>query len=391
MFDGLEDEAELTFVEYERNWGDGLDPGVYSAHGTLTTWESHRSAQALLDHDRPDLVAMLAITSRNQIALRAAAARRGIEVVHVEHGYRLPAVVKHDPRLNASLRSGPRGSLRTNRFYLGSLLRSGPGPGARLAASGISAFRSGSDVAGPRLAAARRPDRYLSFAPECFAYHRDVDRVPPDLAAATEYVGVPQFDGFDRDRAAASADAGLAVMADHQLHNIGIRGWTDAFREDWAKRLVGVLAGRSMRLVVKVHPGDRSRVWDRVGGTPGVVTVVDSVDELAAHAARASTVLATGSTLQLPMVGLANTATIALEIHPDDGPALSGRLSEVGVADAVTSFPELDAQLDRLGVLRSAQAPSKDEFVARFLHTLDGGARLRLQNALLRTARAAES
>ena len=72
MFDLLAEQADLTFVEYERNWGHGLDPEAYRGVGHLTTWEEHRSADALLDSVRPARVAMLSISSRNQIALRAA-------------------------------------------------------------------------------------------------------------------------------------------------------------------------------------------------------------------------------------------------------------------------------------------------------------------------------
>src|SRR5690349_11963290 len=100
--------ADLTFVEYERNWGHGLDPSVYHTYGTLTTWEEHSSASALLTSTNPDLIAMIAISSRNQLALRATASRRGIEVIHVEHGYRLPAGVRSSSGFQPRRRSGPR-------------------------------------------------------------------------------------------------------------------------------------------------------------------------------------------------------------------------------------------------------------------------------------------
>ena len=99
MFQDLVGQAELSFLEYRRNWGDGVDPDVYGRYGRLTTWEEYRSAPELLDRLRPDRIVMLSIGSRNQLALRWEAARRGIEVVHVEHGYRLPATVRQDPAI----------------------------------------------------------------------------------------------------------------------------------------------------------------------------------------------------------------------------------------------------------------------------------------------------
>ena len=219
MFDLLVGQAELTFVEYARNWGHGLDPAAYEGIGRLTTWEEHSSADALLDSVRPTRVAMLSIGSRNQLALRAAARRRGIPVDHVEHGYRLPATVRQDPAIAGAGRSGPRSTVRANRFFLDSTIREGVRGAGRLAEVGVRATFDGGAVAHPRLARARRPDRYVSFSEECFEYHRVADRVPEELADRTVFVGVPQFDCFDYEASAPKEDR-LAVMADHQLHNV---------------------------------------------------------------------------------------------------------------------------------------------------------------------------
>ena len=83
-------EARLTFLEYEDNWGVRLDPAIYEPFGEVTNWERHDSVDHVLDELRPDRVAMISINSREQVALRVAARERGVEVVHVEHGYRLP-------------------------------------------------------------------------------------------------------------------------------------------------------------------------------------------------------------------------------------------------------------------------------------------------------------
>ena len=380
MFDLLVGQAELTFVEYARNWGHGLDPAAYEGIGRLTTWEEHGSADALLDSLRPTRVAMLSIGSRNQLALRAAARRRGIPVDHVEHGYRLPATVRQDPAIAGGGRSGPRSTARANRFFLDSTIHEGFPGAVRLAEVGLRATLDGGAVAHPRLARARRPDRYVSYSEECFDYHRVADRVPVELAKRTVFVGVPQFDCFAYEESAPKEDR-LAVMADHQLHNSGVRGWTADYRRDWARRLEQALRASSWRLVLKRHPGDGEDVWRN--SDPACVKQVETIDELAAHADRASLVLGTGSTLQLPLMASPGAAALALEIHPRPGPALSGRIIEAGVAEPVTSFDDLHIALQRTAELREQQAASKPAFVERFLYRLDGKARERLAAALL--------
>ena len=380
MFRGLVGRADMTFVEYERNWGEGLDESIYRPYGVLTTWEEHRSARALLDWCRPDRLAMLAIGSRNQLALRIEAARRRIEVVHVEHGYRLPAGVREDPGLGMSTRSGPPSALRTNRFFAGSAIGAA---GMSTLEAGARATFGRAATAHPRLAGYRRPDRYVSFASECFEYHRVVDRVPPQLAKRTTYVGVPQFDCFVARDVQPPTDERLAVMADHQLHNAGIRGWSTGFRREWARRLEAVLGEASWHLVVKRHPGDQESVWEQAD--PSVVTEVDSIEQLASWARTAALVLGTGSTLQLPLIGSPQTAAVALEVHPLPGPALSGRVVEAQVAEPVASFEGLRLMLGRTADLHHQQAAHKPGFIERFLYRLDGKARDRLAVALLST------
>src|SRR4029078_7659271 len=84
----------------------------------------------------------------------------------------------------------------------------------------------------------RRPDRYLSFAPECFAFHREADRVPDSLAERTVHTGVPQFACF-RD-APGGLDGAAVLLVDTQIHNAGIRGWDQAFRASWVERVFEV-------------------------------------------------------------------------------------------------------------------------------------------------------
>ena len=377
MFQGLVGRADMTFVEYARNWGEGLDESIYRPYGVLTTWEAHRSARALLDWCRPDRIAMLAVGSRNQLALRIEAARRRIEVVHLEHGYRLPASAWDDAGLRTPRRLGPSSAVRTNRFFAGSTIGAA---GLLTLEAGTRATLARAGTAHPRLAAYRRPDRYVSFAPECFEYHRVVDRVPAELARRTIYIGVPQFDCFVVRKTRSPTDQRLAVMADHQLHNGGIRGWSAEFRREWASRIEAVLREMFWRLVVKRHPGDRENVWERAD--PSVVTQVGSIEELASRAERAALVLGTGSTLQLPLIGSPQTAGAALEIHPLPGPALSGPVVDAQVAEQVADFDDLRRLLGRTEDLHRRQAPHKPVFIDRFLYRLDGKARERLAVAL---------
>jgi hypothetical protein len=387
MFEQLAERAELTFVEYAGT--PGAEPERYAPYGRLTTWEEHRSATALLRDVEPDLLAMMAIGSRNQLALRSAARRGGLRTVHVEHGYRLPRRIQLALSLGRTTPANGAGTratgstLATHRFFAASLPRLPLADAAQLARYALPSVGGASHEAQGAIADLRRPDRYVSFSPECFAFHRDFDRVPPQLAERTVFTGVPQFDCFRADRE-AEPDSGDVVLVDHQLHNSGILGWDEGFRREWAESVHAAVRAAGRRLVVKAHPGDRTSVWSRYDD--GSVETVAGIEPLERRARSARVTLGIMSTLQLPLAGLGWMASIAIEVHPQQGTTMSSPMAEAGVVQPVHSFAELEAALAEVPALRERQRPSKPAFVERFLHRLDGRAGERLTEALLAEA-----
>lgn len=391
MFEGAAKRAELTFVEYAST--PGVTQEAYEPYGRLTTWEEHRSAHSLLREVEPDLLVMLAVGVRNQLALRREAGRRGVRTIHLEHGYRLPLATQRsikgqrDKVTNGDI-APPRSSLATHRFFAGSLMRLPPRDAARLARHALPSIGGASLETLSAVADMRRPDRYVSFAPECFAFHRELDLVPPRLADQTLFVGVPQFDCFRADRGGTDPGSETVVLVDHQLHNTGYLGWDPSFHRRWAEGIHAAVTASGRRLVVKVHPGERSSPWTEY--TDGSVEIVPSISQLAERAQSASIALGLMSTLQLPLAGLDHMTTITVEIHPRTKEVLSGRLVGAGVAQPVTSFEELRAALDDCEGLHRRQLPGKPAFVERFLHRLDGRAGERLTEALLDETTAGE-
>lgn len=390
MFGQLAERAELTFLEYAST--PGITPQLYAPYGRLTTWEEHRSARSLLRTIEPDLVAMLAIGSRNQLALRREAKRRGVRTIHLEHGYRLPLATQLS--LRADRRKMTNGGVvprrtklspATHRFFAASIPQLPPREAARLAWYALPSIGGASLEMLGAVAELRQPDRYVSFAPECFAFHRELDRVPSQLAERTLYVGVPQFDCFRADRE-GEPESDHAVLVDHQLHNTGFLGWDPQFHRKWVEGIHAAVVAKGRRLVVKIHPGDRSSPWAEY--TDGSVEIVPSIELLEQRARSAGVVLGIMSTLQLPLAGLDHTTMITVEIHPQPGEVFSSRLVEAGVAHPVASFDQLRAALDEVPDLHARQLPSKPAFVEQFLHRLDGGAGERLTEAVLEEAAA---
>jgi hypothetical protein len=390
MFEQLSRRAELAFLEFSST--PGVTSELYEPYGQLTTWEQHRSARSLLRALEPDLLVMLGIGARNQLALRCEARRQGLRTIHLEHGYRLPLETRRSLQVDRTRPAGgeaparAKSSLASHRFFAGSLLQAPPAEASRLARYALPSVGGASTDAMGAIADLRRPDRYVSFAPECFAFHRELDRVPPDLAERTAYVGVPQFDCFRSDAGADEPDPGTVVLVDHQLHNTGVLGWDREFHREWAEGIHAAVSSDGGRLVVKAHPGDTDSPWAEY--TDGSVEVVPTIEALEQRARSAPVVLGIMSTLQLPLAGFDHTAMITVEIHPQPGEVLSSRLVEAGVAHPVASFAELRAALDDASALHERQRPRKAAFVEQFLYRLDGRAGERLTEAVLAEAAA---
>lgn len=387
MFESLAKHAELSFLEFAST--PGLSPTLYERYGRLTTWEEHGSARALLRSLQPSLVVMLGIGARNQLALRCEARRQGVRTIHLEHGYRLPLAARRSlsverPKATGSEATQARSSLATHRFFATTLAKLPPRQAMRLLRYALPSVGGASVDAMTGIADLRRPDRYVSFAPECFAFHRELDRVPPELAQRTVFVGVPQFDCFRSDTGVDEPDPDTVVLVDHQLHNAGILGWNREFHRKWVDGIHRTVVGGGKRLVVKPHPGDIASPW--LEYTDGTVEVVPSIELLERRARSARVVLGIMSTLQLPLAGFDHTAMVTVEIHPQPGEVLSRRLVEAGVAHSVASFEELAAALDDAETLHEMQLPHKAAFVERFLHRLDGRAGERLTEAVLAEA-----
>jgi hypothetical protein len=376
QFRGASESSEITFVDYQ-----GADPRAYAGLGPLVFWEQFRSAARMLSELKPEAILALAIDSRNQAALRLQAARRGIPVIHVEHGYRLPLSVRSAEGVSTLGRGSlvPRSS---QRFYLGSFAGLGPVGAARMVRYGVETARGGSYTAMHRAADWRRADHYISFSPECLEFHRELDRLPTEVVAAADFTGVPQFDCFSPQRGIERSTADTAVLIDHQLHNAGILGWDTAAKREWAAEVWRAVRGSGRRLLVKPHPGDRSGSWDPFLGDG--VELLDSIESLAAEAARVDLALGVMSTLQMPVAALPNVAMISLEVHPEPGRELTARFTEAGVSEPVFDFASLPATLARARELREDQLPHKPAFTERFLFRLDGGASERMTAAIER-------
>lgn len=382
MFDLLKDQ-ELTFVEYAACLNENTAE-VYAPYGPVFSWRDFKSADELLDKTRPERVVLLFNSSFNQVALRLAAKRRAIPVIHLEHGFRLRADADAQKELDAVAKKQrstqrflkPKELLENNAFLTGTLLTlRGEERDQLLEYLELTYFEVPDTHSLRASAQIRRCDAYVTYSREIFEYARELDDIGPDVPV--HLIGIPQFDDFREQ--VTNVIPNSVLLVDHQYANQGYYGWNIEFRKAWADKLVKMVEDSGRRLFVKTHPGDRSGVW-----TPFIATnAVSLVDKDELISIGYEIILGILSTLLLPLASQVHTTVFTLEIHPAPTYLVSAPLVDSGVASPVFSWFELESHFRRHNKIADEQFLHKSSFTSRFLTSLDGLATRRLRQAIL--------
>ncbi len=382
MFQKMRDHA-LFFVEYASSL-DANTANYYKDYGPVESWRDFPSADALLDEIRPDRVVLLFNTSFNQVALRLAAKRRAIPVVHLEHGFRLRADTAEQRRISDVLVgqrrvkrfTNPLELFRNNAFLLGSLMTlRGQERVALLEYLELTYFELPNIDNMRTTSTIRRCDAYLAYSPEIFRYHQEIDEIGPEVPV--HFTGVPQFDPFRKT--AQSIIPSSVLLIDHQYANAGHFGWNLSFREQWAKELLTRVEDVGRQLYVKTHPEDRSGVWD-----PYVAAKrVQMIDSGQVHKHGFEIITGALSTLLLPLAAQDHTTLLTLEIHPEPGHFASAPLVDAGIAEPCFSWAEFSHALITSDILFKRQFERKALFIPEFLFVLDGKSGDRVRRAIL--------
>lgn len=382
MFDLLKDQT-LTFVEYPACF-DERTPKVYAPYGTVFSWRDFKSADELLDKTQPDRVVLLFNSSFNQVALRLAAKRRAIPVIHLEHGFRIRADADSQKEIDAVAKRqrstqrflNPKELLKNNAFLTGTLLTlKGEERDQLLEYLELTYFEVPDTQSLRASAEMRRCDAYVTYSKEIFEYARELDNIGSDVPV--HFTGIPQFDDFRAE--VSNVIPKSVLLIDHQFVNGGYFGWNLEFRKSWAHKLVSCIEKSGRQLFIKTHPGDTSGVWKPYLHAQQVKTVTH--EELVTQGFE--TVVGVLSTLMLPFAAQTHTTLLGLDIHPESGHFVSQPLANSGILAPCFDWTQFERSLTDLRPVHREQVQRKCEFTKAFLCTLDGGAKERLTDALL--------
>jgi len=387
--DLLCDRFEVYFLEYldeSHVWGN-----AYKKWGKAVYWKDYKSAHDLLDALDPAFVIFYFIESLNHVALNVSCRHKGVRTFHLEHGIRHYEIQKS---INAMPAPGVPVSLterlkkiktlpariRGRLFYLNTIKKLPPPMAAFLreyfsCRSTHNIFETFQQIKSPL----RVADRYISFSPRIFEFHKVSDHLPPDHPVS--FIGCPQFD--DLAGLEGRADAQDMLFIDNPFEAQGLFGWDDDYKSRFLSALVQLCGRLKRKLWIKVHPYSRQSLFEGIVDGASVC-LVESPEQFKDAIRSSSIILGFYSTLLMPLMALPHTTCYSFEMHPGPpGFALSAFLTETGAITEVRSWHALEQYIETNDVIHNSQATHKLGFINSWLYRFDGHSRERLKNILL--------
>jgi hypothetical protein len=334
-------------------------------------WADFPRAQAVLDELQPDRIVFMALDGAWSIALNAAARRRGVPTLIVQHGH---------------LESEGSGERRT---AAAALAQGSPVPALRFAASSFGlrdarstfrllSFMSDARRNGPRAAMprhrfdARMPDRYIALSPESALAHQRLDGADPDQVRC---VGLPEYDQIFRSVPTEAPSDGSVLLLDspNAENRWGVTTLSVPEKIEFLESLSSTATALGRQLRIKLHPETYRAEW--LPALPDVVYLrdVDLTNELSA----AAMCVGFDSTLVIPAVWFRPTVLIGLRA------ARIGDLAHDLEAAVVLRSVDLGREhFEEAQRLFERSLPQRREFVRRLAYQSDGRAVERLGEAL---------
>jgi hypothetical protein len=254
-FEQLRDQFELSYLFYR---------SAEEEEGCLTTaprfyWSQFASAQDVLEATKPDRVIFMALDGAWSIALNAAARRRGIPTLIVQHGH-----LESEPdaeRVNTASVLAQGSPLPALRFAALSLGIREAAALPRLARFMIDARRHSARSAMPRHRfRARIPDRYVALSPESAgAIHRLDGATESEIAC----IGIPEFDEVFAAVAPSAPRDGAVLLLDspNAENRWNVTTTTVEKKVAFLRELDAAASASGSSLRVKLHPETYGATW----------------------------------------------------------------------------------------------------------------------------------
>jgi len=225
----------------------------------------------------------------------------------------------------------------------------------------------------------RLPDRYISFSPLIFDYHKEMENLPDHYPV--DYIGIPSFDRFAKWKKILNSPGENILFIDQPLYEKRLQGWTLEYKKEFLTDLIAITRSRQIKLYIKPHPLNNRSVYKDLRED---VIVIEAEEGWEGVIPDISTVLGFSSTLLMPFMAMDHITCFAMEIHPQkNGHSYSDFLVRSGACHVVNDFENLQEKLQDHGIWHQKQKEHKSYFIENWMYCFDGKSSERLRKVLI--------
>ena len=385
----LHKEIDFYFIEHiSQNYV--TNSGCFR-YGNVLFWKDFCDAYELLDQIRPDKVVFYFIESYCHVALNVACGVKSVPTFHLEHGVRYPLVhyemiLQSKPPIKRP--AGFYGTrlreffdrYKSRRFFRHTQKNSPDSERAFLRQYfGVRSRHSIHETYKKLKSKYRLADTYISFSPEIFNFHKELEDLPDDYPV--KHIGIPMFDKFFAWRHLLDSGENI-LLIDQPLWELGLFGWTKTYRAFFLENLQQIALSMNKKLHIKPHPLNDLSLYEPIKKA-GDVQIMEAED-WESVVPDINTVLGISSTLLMPFLGMDHVCCFTMEMQPAQVEFQGSQFYvKSGVCDPVISFDELRQKMNKRRTWHQKQQASKEHFIHKWMYRFDGNCSKRLKEILL--------
>ena len=222
----------------------------------------------------------------------------------------------------------------------------------------------------------RLPDRYISFSPLIFNYHKELEKLPGHYPV--NYIGIPSFDHFVKWKSLSSCGENI-LFVDQPWFEQKLLGWTMKYKSDFLKELTTVAHSLNKKLYIKPHPWNDRSLYEVIQDK--IIVFEDNWETVIPDI---NIVLGFSSTLLMPFIAMDHVTCFTLEIHPQKSEAeYSNFLVKSNACHPVRGFEDLRIKIMNRNLWHQTQKENKNYFIENWMYKFDGKSSERLRKVLI--------
>jgi len=390
-FEPISKEADVFFIENFKP-EDITNSYIYSL-GNVLFWNQYKDAFQLLEEVKPDKLVFVLLDNYYHFALYAAAKKKSIPILYLDHGIRFEEEFENLSQLETSRKTtGFQRIKKSNPFVWLSFLKNlfFRNTTRLLDKTEATLMRSifffrGKNIHPTFMRAFGEnfiPDHFIIYSPTTWRFYKKFFSITNDDGIRVTYTGIPSLDTFISYKFHEKEKRKGVLFIDQPLHEQNLLGWTKVNKYQFLKDLDRVVTKCGHYLVIKPHPWNEDIYTALEKETQ--IQIIRSEIKKEMIESEISFVGSFNSTLLLPFCAMEEIVTFCMENHPSPvSPSISAGITKYKTAVELKETEHLTSLLTDEKKYLELKNKNIPFFIQDVLYAFDGYSSTRMIKAIL--------